>query len=341
MKHHFSEYEDYVSEYEDYVSEQPNGSYDRDANRYDHFKSQTLRVLRSDQSLLILGETGAGKTEFAKWVHEISRGRTAPFMSRGCASMLDAGFADTLFGHDEQAFTGATKTTDGLIAQVAGGSFVLEDVDTLTGLQQATLLSFLDDRRVTPLGPGSTSFQANVRLMFTTNKNLKDLVDGGLFREDLYYRIARFPLIVPSLRDREDDIPQLIDAYRREFDLGMGDGAESRQFSANAIAFMQILPWTGNMRELRNTVELILMYDDRTSTKPISIEQCVALLELSLQGKSILEELRTTAQAHPDLIRRVLEACGGNKSLAGRIVGLSRPTLYKVIEQNGWTCGNL
>lgn len=255
--------------------------------------------------------------------------------------MLDAGFADTLFGHDVQAFTGATKTTDGLLAQVAGGSFVLEDVDTLTALQQATLLSFLDDKRVTPLGPGGASFRANVRLMFTTNKNLKDLVEVGLFREDLYYRIARFPLTVPALRDREDDIPHLIDAYRRKFDLGIGDEAESRNFSRDAITFMKVLPWTGNLRELRNTVELILMYVDLTSTKPISIEECIAVLELSLQGKSILNEFRAATDAHPDLIRRVLEACGGNKSLTGRIVGLSRPTLYKMIERNGWHCGNL
>jgi transcriptional regulator with GAF, ATPase, and Fis domain len=209
-------------------------------------------VAPRDTAVLITGETGTGKELIARGIHQISNRATHPFVVVNCAAIPEPLLEAELFGHARGAFTGAVQSRVGRIHNAHGGTLFLDEIGDLPLTMQAKLLRFLQDGEVQRLG-SSDVFRVDVRVLCATNVNLLDQVKQKLFRQDLYYRIAVFPIELPSLRKRSEDIGLLADKFLS--DLCQGAGVSPKRLSASSIAFLRQSQWPGNVRELQHAVE--------------------------------------------------------------------------------------
>lgn len=209
-------------------------------------------VAPRDTTVLITGETGTGKELIARGIHEISNRASHPFVVVNCAAIPEPLLEAELFGHARGAFTGAVQSRVGRIHNAHGGTLFLDEIGDLPLTMQAKLLRFLQDGEVQRLG-SSDVFRVDVRVLCATNVNLLDQVKQKLFRQDLYYRIAVFPIELPALRKRSDDIGQLADKFLS--DLCQGADVAPKRLSASSIAFLRQSQWPGNVRELQHAVE--------------------------------------------------------------------------------------
>jgi len=209
-------------------------------------------VAGTDASVLLLGETGTGKELLANALHDRSARRSQPFVKVNCAAIPAALVESELFGHERGAFTGATATRIGRFELADGGTLLLDEVGDLPLETQAKLLRVLQDGRFERLGSTMTR-HADVRIIAATNRSLEQAMRAGRFREDLYYRLSTFPVHVPPLRDRRDDIPLLVWSFiaRREPDLGR----RITRISRATMHALQSYDWPGNVRELENVLE--------------------------------------------------------------------------------------
>jgi two-component system, NtrC family, response regulator HydG len=216
------------------------------------------RVASSDATVLIVGESGTGKELLARTVHRIGPRRDGPFVAFDCSALAPSLLEDELFGHEKGAFTGAHRARRGLFREAHGGSIFLDEIGDIDASVQNKLLRVLQEREIKPVG-GERAVPIDVRVIAATNKDLRALVARGVFREDLYYRLAVVPLQVPPLRERKDDIPRLtahILARRRGAAKSFG-GAQVRyptQITAKALARLMSYAWPGNIRELENVL---------------------------------------------------------------------------------------
>ena len=213
--------------------------------------SQIRAVADSDASVLLLGESGAGKELVAQAIHWASPRRGGRFLAVNCAAVPESLLESELFGHEKGAFTGADRRRDGLFAAASGGTLLLDEVGDMPLATQAKLLRVLQDRVVRPLG-GTASVQLDLRIVAATNKDLPAMVRDGRFREDLYYRLAVIPIRLPSLRERPEDIMLIAEHFLRETAARLGKSIEG--FDAAAVQWMQGHAWPGNVRELENVV---------------------------------------------------------------------------------------
>ena len=209
-------------------------------------------VAPRDTTVLITGETGTGKELIARGIHEISNRASHPFVVVNCAAIPEPLLEAELFGHARGAFTGAVQSRVGRIHNAHGGTLFLDEIGDLPLTMQAKLLRFLQDGEVQRLG-SSDVFRVDVRVLCATNVNLLDQVKQKLFRQDLYYRIAVFPIELPALRKRSEDIGLLADKFLS--DLCQGAGVSAKRLSASSIAFLRQSQWPGNVRELQHAVE--------------------------------------------------------------------------------------
>jgi two-component system, NtrC family, response regulator HydG len=216
------------------------------------------RVASSDATVLIVGESGTGKELLARTIHRIGPRRDGPFVAFDCSALAPSLLEDELFGHEKGAFTGAHRARRGLFREAHGGSIFLDEIGDIDASVQNKLLRVLQEREIKPVG-GERAVPVDVRVIAATNKDLRALVARGVFREDLYYRLAVVPVQVPPLRERKDDIPRLtahILARRRGAAKSFG-GAQVRyptQITAKALARLMSYPWPGNIRELENVL---------------------------------------------------------------------------------------
>lgn len=298
---------------------------------------ELMEVLRSaelvavtDVAVMITGETGTGKDLLARHIHTISRRQNKPFITVNCAALPESLAESLLFGHLQGAFTSATSPRKGFIAEADGGTLLLDEIGEMPSAIQSKLLRFLESGEYQPLGMVDAR-HADVRIIAATNSNLIDDVETGTFRRDLFFRLNVVPLEVPPLRNRTGDLAQLLHALNDN--LANEHSLQAPTYTATAIATMEKYEWPGNIRELRNFIErMLILFNggvvDETNLpheiRAQSNRRVGNLFNLPSDGID-LESLEIT------LMNQALVTSNGNKSRAARLLGLTRDTfLYRL-----------
>jgi len=229
-----------------------------------HVRDLIARVSPTDARVLISGQNGTGKELVARAIHENSNRAAGPFIEVNCAAIPSELIESQLFGHEKGSFTSAIKQRKGDFEQAAGGTLFLDEIGDMSLSAQAKVLRALQESKITRVG-GEKDISVDVRVIAATNKNLAEEIHKGNFREDLYHRLSVIVIQVPPLRDRVDDIPLLVQYFSQE--ISAGQGRNTVVFEKDAIDALQKLPWTGNIRELRNVVERLIILSDKKVTK--------------------------------------------------------------------------
>lgn len=292
------------------------------------------RVAESEATVLVTGESGTGKERVASEIHRMSKRKDGRFVAINCAAMPESLLESELFGHTKGAFTDARVSRDGLFVEASGGTLFLDEIGEMPVGMQAKLLRVLQERVVRPLG-SNTEKPINVRVLAATNKDLEDLVEKGLFREDLLYRLKVIEIAVPPLRGRGNDVLLLAQRFTETFAKSMGKGVAG--ITTPAAERLLTYSWPGNVRELQNCIEraVVLTQHDR-----ITVEDLPDAVRDHKATRVILDtedpaELPTLDKVEQRYIERVIQAVGGNKRMAARILGIDRKTLYRRLERYG------
>jgi len=296
---------------------------------------QLDKVVDTRVSVLIEGETGTGKELIASLVHYRSKRKEKLFVAQNCAAFPENLLESELFGHKRGAFTGATDEKKGLFEIADGGTLFLDELGELPLSLQAKLLRALQEGEIRPLG-ATVSKQVNVRIVAATNKNLELEVKAGRFREDLYYRLKVFPIRVPPLRERRDDIAKLavffLDRYTREMSKSVPG------FAQETLEILSAYDFPGNVRELQNEVQrLVIQADEGAFLSPELLSPRVRQLETVLLGagaaKGSLKEMVDQVERH--ILIEALREHGNNKTAAAKTLGITREGLHKKLKQLG------
>ena len=282
---------------------------------------------KSDISVLILGPTGSGKEVVARMIHELSRRTDAKFQAVNCAALPDTLFESEIFGYEKGAFTGAHDRKPGRLELANEGTLFLDEIGDMSLIAQAKLLRVLEERRFERLG-GHKSIHVDFRLISATNRPLDQFVRDGRFREDLYYRVNAFAIRLPSLRERQVDIPVLAQRFLARYCAAQGMPLDSKAFSRESLDLLLSYPWPGNIRELESTVSRAALSAPGRSIRASDIEFLHATPAAALPAGDRLPTLAEAERAH---IVRVLEAVQWNKKEASRVLEISRGTLYRKI----------
>jgi two-component system, NtrC family, nitrogen regulation response regulator NtrX len=294
-----------------------------------HVLQQATQVARSDVSVLLAGESGTGKELLAAHIHRHSPFASGPFVKVNCAAIPAELIESELFGHEKGAFTGAAALRRGKFELADGGTILLDEVGDLHEASQAKLLRILQDGELQRVG-GEQPIRVAVRVVSATNRRLEDRIATGTFREDLYYRLSVVPIRVPALRERLEDISELVPYFLAEFCTR--NNFRPREIDPDVVPILQRYPWPGNVRELRNVVErmAILTSGDRITGESIPLEIRQARASRPLAG---LQEVRDTAER--ERIRQALDQTDWNVSGAARLLGTERTSLHKRIRALG------
>ena len=280
---------------------------------------KATQVAATETTVLLQGESGTGKEVMARFIHRASPRKSGPFVAINCAALPDNLLESELFGYERGAFTGAQQPKPGQIELASGGVLFLDEVSEMSAVAQAKLLRVLQEREFQRLG-GTRLLRANVRVIAATNRDLRDAVARGEFREDLYYRLQVFDIQIPPLRERTRDIPVLVEAFLQDIARTIGRPVTGLTTEANAM--LMKYSWPGNVRELRNALERAAILCDGGLIGPV---------HLSLQVKPIarpsaaITDLRV---AERSAIEKALHETDGNKAKTARRLGLTRTQLY-------------
>lgn len=292
-------------------------------------------IAGTDETVLIVGETGAGKELIAKTIHELSR-RDRPFVAVNVAGLDDTMFSDSLFGHKKGAYTGATESRKGFFQQASGGTILLDEIGDLTLASQVKLLRLLEAREYYPLG-SDLAMITDARIVVATNKNLRAAVGSGEFRKDLYYRLSAHEVRLPSLRERKGDLPLLVYHFMEEASQKLSK--KKLAVPSELIPFLGTYDFPGNVRELRSMV-----FDavSRQSEKMLSLKSFreamgrdAQMLNREQQEELIVfkKRLPTLSQAHELLIAEAMKRAKGVKSTAATILGITPQALGKRLQR--------
>ena len=293
-----------------------------------------LNICRSIEKLaptnvttLLLGESGTGKEVFAKAIHNLSECKTNNFVAINCAAVPENLIESELFGYEKGAFTGANKTTIGKIEHAENGTLFLDEIGDMPLPLQAKLLRFLQERVIERVG-GRKEIAVNVRVLCATNKNLEAMVKENTFREDLYYRISEIVIDIPPLRERQGDKILLarfmLKRFAKEHNKNIND------FTPAAAGAIEAYDWPGNIRELENKIKRAVIMSDAKN---------IDAADLGLADDNALSiNLRTVRQnAERAAINTALAIASGNMSACAKLLGITRPTLYDLINKYGLT----
>jgi len=285
------------------------------------------KVAPTNASALLLGESGTGKELLARAVHVMSPRSDHAFIAINCAAIPDTLLESELFGYEKGAFTGAFKQTPGKFELADGGTLFLDEIGDMPVALQAKLLRFLQDRVVERVG-GRERISVDVRIVCATNKDLPALVQSGGFRQDLFYRISEVTVRIPPLRERPGDAVVIAQSVMER--RAKEHGRALRGFSPEALSAMQAYPWPGNIRELENKVNSAVIMAEG---KYIGIKE-LELAEVAGRGVDWLNLRAVRQRAESDAIRQALALSHGNLSRAAELLGITRPTLYDLLEKN-------
>jgi DNA-binding NtrC family response regulator len=293
-------------------------------------------VADTKTTVLVLGESGTGKTMTARAIHQLSSRRDKPFVEVACGALPDSLLESELFGHVAGAFTGANHDKQGKFLQANGGTIFLDEIGTASASLQVKLLRVLQDREFEPVG-GNKTHKVDVRMILATNLDLEEEVRKGNFRQDLYYRINVVTLIQPPLRERISDIPLLAEHYLKEFVQQTGKPVTG--ISESAMQLLQRYRWPGNVRELVNVIERAVVLTKNTVLQPQDLpeglrqdESHVDLVNGKLPGSNLKAAL---ANPEKQLILDALNAHGWNRQDTADFLGINRTTLYKKMKRYG------
>ena len=309
-------------------------------------KNRCERVAGTDATVLLTGESGVGKDVFAKQIHQLSERRNKPYVAINCAAIPENLLESTLFGYEKGAFTGAAKAQPGKFEQANGGTLFLDEIGEMPLELQAKLLRVLQDQVVERLG-SLRSIHCDVRIVAATNQDLQQRVKDGKFREDLYFRLAVFPIRIPPLRERKNDILPLAEHFLLRYGRTMGrQGLKLSPASQNDLSNYA---WPGNVRELENAIQRALLLSDGDMIEPADIElhgsqttapPASSAQQTALDGTPLayVSDQESTASGAQDMdsierehILKVLKQVGGNRKEAVNILGLSERALrYKL-----------
>lgn len=290
------------------------------------------RVAASETRVAILGETGAGKELIARTVHEKSRRRTGPFITLNCAAIPAELIESELFGHEKGAFTGAATRHAGKFEQAHGGTLFLDEIGDMPPIMQAKLLRVLEQKEVERIG-GDRPIAVDVRVIVATHRNLDELVRKGEFRQDLYHRVFVFPVTLPPLRERREDIRLLVDFFAQA--VTEQNEWKPREIAAEAYAELERYSWPGNVRELRNVVErLLLLTDDRVdaATARLALPFEAGVATHSSENGPLSERMDAHERA---IIEAELKKHNYKMTDTAKALGLERSHLYKKCQQLG------
>ena len=294
--------------------------------------AQVDRVAPTESRVCILGETGTGKELVARAVHERSARHERPFVTVNCAAVPTELIESELFGHEKGAFTGAAARHLGKFEQAHGGTLFLDEVGDMPAAMQAKLLRLLQEGELERVG-GERPVVVNTRVIVATHRDLDLLVQKGVFREDLYHRIFVFPIVMPPLRERSEDIPVLAEHFARQ--VAEQNGWKARGFERDAIDEMVRYAWPGNVRELRNVVERLLLLTDG-SVDAATVRQVLAGRHAKPIPHRSSGSLADRVQAFErDVVLEELSAHGHRATETARALGLERSHLYKKCQQLG------
>lgn len=288
-------------------------------------------------TVLVLGESGTGKTMTARAIHQLSNRREKPFVEVACGALPDSLLESELFGHVAGAFTSANSDRVGKFLQAQGGTIFLDEIGTASPSLQVKLLRVLQDREFEPVG-GNKTHKIDVRMILATNADLEEEVRKGRFRQDLYYRINVVTITQPSLRERLGDIPLLAEHYLKEF-LEQ-TGKKINGFSEEAIHVMQRYRWPGNVRELVNVVERAVVLTKNTVIQVQDLPDALRTEEFHPDfagrlGSGASSLKAALASPEKQLILDALEAHGWNRQETADFLGINRTTLYKKMKKYG------
>jgi DNA-binding NtrC family response regulator len=287
------------------------------------------RIKESSSNVLITGESGTGKELVGKAIHYSGTRKEGPFIAVNCAAIPETLLESELFGYKKGAFTDAKADKKGLISEAREGTLFLDEITEMSPLLQAKMLRVIEERQVRPLGD-TNSHPVDVRFISASNRNMKDLIHQGRFREDLYYRLKVIDIELPPLRERKDDIPLLVRHFIQKF------GQESKKVSGISEETLKILidySWPGNVRELENVIQRAITLGQQETILP---EDLPASLIQELDEDVVEKGLRkkySLDQLEKEYIQKVLIEAGGNKTKAAEILGLDRKTLYRKLEE--------
>jgi transcriptional regulator with PAS, ATPase and Fis domain len=293
------------------------------------------RAQRTSATVLLAGDTGTGKELLAREIHRGSDRREKSFVALNCAAFPDTLLESELFGHVRGSFTGADREKQGLFEVADRGTLFLDEVGETSGPFQAKLLRALQEREIRPVG-GTRARKVDVRLVAATNRDLRFEVANGHFREDLYYRLAVFPIAVPPLRARSEDILPLAEHFLALH--GAREGKPGCRFSREAARLLLSYAWPGNVRELENEVQRALALADAGALldRDLLSPRLSGVLEPieanAVDGETLKESL---GRIEAWLIRRALERCEGRRTETARRLGITREGLYKKMKRFG------
>ncbi len=283
------------------------------------------KAAATDVTVLLRGESGTGKELVAHAIYQLSPRAGGPFITVNCAALPENLLESELFGYEKGAFTGATRRHIGKFEAAHGGTIFLDEIGDLSPGTQAKLLRVLQNREIYRLG-GNARIEVDVRIIAATHKPLEEMVARGEFREDLYYRLNVFPIEIPPLRERKEDIPELVHHFLNRYPV--------QHISRDALALLMDYDWPGNVRELQNAIERAAIIAE-TRIEPAHLSPYIRMktqgatpFELPEEG-IVLDELEKT------LILQALEKSGGNKTRAARLLGITRRRLYSMMERFG------
>jgi two-component system, NtrC family, response regulator len=277
--------------------------------------------------VLILGESGTGKEMVAQALHRRSAQKTGPFIAINCNAIPENLLESELFGHERGAFTGAHAQRKGHIESASGGTLFLDEIGELPSAVQIKLLRFLQEKRFQRVG-GRQEIRSDTRVIAATNVNLQEAVTKGTFREDLYFRLAVVVVKVPALRERGDDAGMIAKEFLRRY--GTEHGKPRIAFAPDALRALRLHPWTGNVRELQNRVQRAVIMADGGRVTADDMELAEALNAAPAQT---LKEARE--QLEREIVSETLRRHGGKITTAAVELGISRPTLYELMEKLG------
>jgi two-component system, NtrC family, nitrogen regulation response regulator NtrX len=303
--------------------------------------AQVERVAASESRVCILGETGTGKELIAHTIHEKSNRRDGPYVTLNCAAVPAELIESELFGHEKGSFTGAASRHVGKFEQAHGGTLFLDEIGDMPLAMQAKLLRVLEQGEVERIG-GDKPVKVNVRVVVATHRNLEEQIKQGAFRQDLFHRIYVFPVALPPLRERPEDIPALVQHFSAM--IARQNGWKEVTFSPEAMQMLQAQPWPGNIRELRNVVERLLLFVEGDTVTAATVQaalpgQASALSATASTGSAVGLGSGALADRVEQFERQVIldEIKRQNHHItnAAKALGLERSHLYKKCQQLG------
>ncbi len=290
------------------------------------------KAAQSNSNILILGESGVGKEVFAKYIHRCSERNRKPFIAVNCHVFSDSLLESELFGHEKGAFTGAIERRKGRFEAAKEGTILLDEIGDISLSTQVKLLRVLEEKSIERIG-SNKPIDVNFRLLCATNKDLKEAISEGAFREDLYYRISTIKIEIPPLRDRKEDLPALIDFFISQYSNDLKKGIKS--IDDEVMTYLLNYDYPGNVRELKNMIEMLVVLSEKGV---IQYKYVKDKIETVVKMESI-EDIRPLREVRKEMeskyIEYALNLCEGNMNLTSEKLGMSRRQLFnKITEYN-------